>query len=161
MAPRVLVVRLGALGDLVHTLPAVAAMRAAWPEARIDWLVDARYAVLLRFVTGFDRAIVIGARVQPDADPHAGGASPDRPATSLNRADVAPDPRFVAPDVRVGWNSRVSFGGHTGVWRAVRFLRAQSYDAALDAQGLIKSAVLARASGARRVIGFEIGRAHV
>jgi ADP-heptose:LPS heptosyltransferase len=39
----------------------------------------------------------------------------------------------------------------------VRFLRRQHYDAALDLQGLIKSAVLARASGARRVIGFSAG----
>jgi ADP-heptose:LPS heptosyltransferase len=37
----------------------------------------------------------------------------------------------------------------------VSFLRAQRYDAALDLQGLIKSAVWARASGARRVIGFD------
>ena len=38
MARSVLIVRLGALGDLVHALPAVAALRDAWPEARIDWL---------------------------------------------------------------------------------------------------------------------------
>ena len=29
-----LIVRLGALGDIVHALPAVAAMRRAWPDAR-------------------------------------------------------------------------------------------------------------------------------
>jgi ADP-heptose:LPS heptosyltransferase len=44
-----------------------------------------------------------------------------------------------------------------GGWlRAVRALRSTSYDVALDFQGLMKSAVLARASGARRVIGFSI-----
>jgi len=42
---------------------------------------------------------------------------------------------------------------------AVRHLRAQKYDAALDLQGLIKSAVWARLSGAARVIGFD--RAHL
>src|SRR5262249_43520642 len=36
----------------------------------------------------------------------------------------------------------------------VRALRQQRYDVAIDLQGLIKSAVIARASGARRVIGF-------
>lgn len=60
MARSILVVRLGALGDLVHALPAVAALRAAWPEARIDWLVDGRYAALLAMVPIIDRTIVVG-----------------------------------------------------------------------------------------------------
>ena len=47
------------------------------------------------------------------------------------------------------------FGGPVGYWRAARLLRARRYDVALDLQGLIKSAVWARASGARRVIGFD------
>ncbi|MDO8835963.1 MAG: glycosyltransferase family 9 protein, partial [Vicinamibacterales bacterium] len=49
------------------------------------------------------------------------------------------------------------FPGLGGLWAAARFLRRQRYDAALDLQGLIKSAALARASGARRVIGFAAG----
>ena len=60
MARSILVVRLGALGDLVHALPAVAALRTAWPDARIDWLVDGRYAALLAMVPIIDRAIVVG-----------------------------------------------------------------------------------------------------
>lgn len=46
---------------------------------------------------------------------------------------------------RPGWRSFV---------RAVREVRRARYDAAVDAQGLLKSAALARASGARRVVGF-------
>jgi lipopolysaccharide heptosyltransferase I len=46
-SPRLLVVRLGSLGDLVHTLPAVATLRAAFPAARIDWLIEARWQELL------------------------------------------------------------------------------------------------------------------
>lgn len=154
MGPRVLVVRLGALGDLVHTLPAVAAMREAWPDARIDWLVDARYATLLPFVSGVDCEIVIGARGQPETTPHGRCASRDRPDLLHNRSDEAPSSPSVVPDSRAAERSRVAFSGLAGVWNAVRFLRAQSYDVALDAQGLIKSAALARASGAHRVIGF-------
>ena len=41
---RVLVVRMGALGDIVHALPVLAAIRAARPDVAVDWLVDARYA---------------------------------------------------------------------------------------------------------------------
>jgi len=77
MARSILVVRLGALGDLVHALPAVAALRAAWPDARIDWLVDGRYAALLAMVPVINRAIVVGG---------ATGASTLSVLRSLRRA---------------------------------------------------------------------------
>ncbi|HEY7817931.1 MAG TPA: lipopolysaccharide heptosyltransferase I [Vicinamibacteria bacterium] len=44
----ILVVRLSSMGDLVHTLPAVAALRSRFPDARIDWLVEARHREVLR-----------------------------------------------------------------------------------------------------------------
>ncbi len=44
---RVLVVRVGAMGDVLHALPAVTALRQAWPDAAIDWVVDPRWAPLL------------------------------------------------------------------------------------------------------------------
>ena len=47
----VLIVRLGALGDIVHAMPAAAALRAAFPDARIDWLVDARHRAIVDLVT--------------------------------------------------------------------------------------------------------------
>lgn len=39
-ATRVLIIRLGALGDVVRTLPALRAIRAAYPDAHISWLVE-------------------------------------------------------------------------------------------------------------------------
>ena len=110
MARSVLIVRLGALGDLVHALPAVAAIRAAWPEARIDWLVDGRYAELLELVPVVDRTIIIGGR-------------PGRPVLSV-----------------------------------VRALRRARYDLAIDFQGLLKSAALARFAGAHETAGFVPGQ---
>ena len=44
---RVLMVRVGAMGDVLHALPAVTALRRMWPEAAIDWVVDPRWAPLL------------------------------------------------------------------------------------------------------------------
>ena len=44
---RYLVVRLTALGDILHTLPAVAALRAAHPDARLDWVVEKKWAPVL------------------------------------------------------------------------------------------------------------------
>jgi ADP-heptose:LPS heptosyltransferase len=104
----VLIVRLGALGDIVHAVPAAAAVRAAYPDARIDWVVDATHRPLVKLVTCVDRAI------------------------PLERPTLA------------GWIE------------TSRTLRQVRYDWAIDFQGLLKSAVLARASGATRVVGFSI-----
>jgi heptosyltransferase-1 len=101
---RVLIVRLGALGDIVHAIPAAAALRRAFPAARIDWLVAAKHRALLDLVPVIDRRLAVDGR-----------------ATFLD---------------------------------TIRELRRAAYDVTLDLQGLLKSAVLARASGARRVIGF-------
>ena len=46
--PRFLVVRLGSLGDIIHTFPAVAALRESFPEARIVWLTHPRWAFLVQ-----------------------------------------------------------------------------------------------------------------
>jgi heptosyltransferase I len=104
----ILIVRLGALGDIVHTVPAAAALRQVFPEARIDWLVDARHRAMIDLITSVDRAVV------------------------LERPSIA------------SWMD------------VTRRMRSAGYDVAIDFQGLMKSAVLARASGARRVIGFSI-----
>jgi heptosyltransferase-1 len=103
---KILIVRLGALGDLIHALPVAAALRRAFPDARIDWLVDVRHRELLDLVPAIDRRIAINT------------------------------------------SSAVSLAA------AIRELRQSRYDIAFDLQGLLKSAVLARASGALRVIGF-------
>lgn len=116
---RVLVVRTGALGDIVHALPVLASLRAHRPDVTVDWLVDARYAGVLRLVEGLSRLVVVRAK------------------------DDGTDDRAVR------------FRGTGGMLRAIGFLRRQGYAAAIDLQGLIKSAVFARASGARRVLGFD------
>lgn len=53
----VLIVRLGALGDVVHALPAAQALRAALPEARLGWVVDSSQAALLRRQPWIDEVI--------------------------------------------------------------------------------------------------------
>ncbi|HUR45962.1 MAG TPA: lipopolysaccharide heptosyltransferase I [Candidatus Saccharimonadales bacterium] len=44
---RILLVRFGAMGDIVHSLPAAAALRRQIPDAQIDWLVEERWRPLL------------------------------------------------------------------------------------------------------------------
>jgi heptosyltransferase-1 len=64
---RYLIVRLTALGDILHTLPAVAALRAAHRNARIDWVVERKWAPVLEGspaiseVIPFDRGSIFGA----------------------------------------------------------------------------------------------------
>ncbi len=105
----ILIVRLGALGDVVHALPVAAALRDRFPAARIDWVVDERHEEVLRLAPVVDRRIVFRSRSLP-------------------------------------------------VWRRVvdlrRALAGGAWDAAVDVQGLLKSAVVARWSGAPRVLGF-------
>jgi heptosyltransferase-1 len=45
---RILIVKLGSIGDIVHTLPALAAMRQELPRAEISWVVERRAAEILR-----------------------------------------------------------------------------------------------------------------
>lgn len=54
---RFLVVRLGSMGDIVHTLPAVAALREAFPRARVDWVVEAQWLPLLHGNPDVDEVI--------------------------------------------------------------------------------------------------------
>jgi lipopolysaccharide heptosyltransferase I len=112
---RLLLVRLGALGDVVHAIPVAAALRRAFPDARIDWLVSAKHREILDLVPVIDRRLAVA-----------------------DRGEVA---------------------GGMSIAAAVRELRGAAYDCAIDLQGLIKSALLARLSGARRTIGF--GRGYV
>ena len=56
---RVLIVRVGAMGDVLHALPAVAALRRTQPAWSIDWVVDPRWAPLL--VNGERRGVAVDA----------------------------------------------------------------------------------------------------
>lgn len=54
-APRVLVIRLSSIGDTILTSPAVAAIRDACPDARVDWVVESRSLPIVRMCRGVDR----------------------------------------------------------------------------------------------------------
>ena len=56
---RFLVVRLSSLGDIVHALPAVHALREAFPQARIDWIVERNWLPLLEGNPDVNERIVL------------------------------------------------------------------------------------------------------
>ncbi len=122
-----LIVRLSAMGDIIHTLPAAAALRQAFPHCTLGWLVEERWAELLCTLRY----------------PRSGRRSPQRPLIdrvhSVNTAE---------------WR-RALFSFNTWQQIAVGLsqLRGVQYDAAIDFQGAVRSALLARWSGAPVVYG--------
>ncbi|MGD0665965.1 MAG: glycosyltransferase family 9 protein [Bryobacteraceae bacterium] len=60
--PRILVVRLGAMGDIVHALPAVASLKQGFPGAHLTWVVEPQWAVLLEGNPFVDRVILLRRR---------------------------------------------------------------------------------------------------
>jgi len=72
-AERICIVRLGALGDVVNTLPALEALRAARPGAHIAWLVEAPWQDVLPGPPLLDEAIVVPKREWLSRAPSAAG----------------------------------------------------------------------------------------
>lgn len=59
---KILIVRLSALGDIVHALPVLAAIKRAMPSAEVDWMVEENYAAILSITSGLRRRIIGRAR---------------------------------------------------------------------------------------------------
>src|ERR671938_252654 len=113
---RILFVKLGSIGDIVHTLPALAAVRRAVPRAEISWVVERRSAEILRDNPLLETLIEVDTK-------------------ALRRWPMSGE---TLPAAR----------------RQLRRLRASPFDLALDFQGLLKSALIAKLSGAPRRVGF-------
>lgn len=59
---RILIVKLGSIGDIVHTLPALAAIRRALPQSEISWVVERRAAEVLRDNPVLDHLIEVDTK---------------------------------------------------------------------------------------------------
>ena len=96
------------MGDVIHTLPAAAALRRSFPEGMLSWLIRPRWAPLLEGNPDVDRAIPLAREV---------GAT----------------------------------------LRTIEMLRQDHFDLAVDFQGLMQSAGVAKAAGPVRLVGFGKG----
>jgi heptosyltransferase I len=125
--PRLLIVRLSAMGDIIHTLPAATALRQAFPQAIIGWVIEQRWAELLCTLR----------------TPRSGPRSPQRPLV---------DKIHIVNTAK--WRSSLS-SNHT--WEQIASglsdLRAGRYQIAVDFQGAVRSALVARWSGAQTLYG--------
>jgi heptosyltransferase-1 len=117
---RILIVRLSSLGDVIQTLPMLAALRRAFPRARIGWAIDAALA--------------------PAIQGHP----------ELDAVHACP---------RASWRGMLS---NPLLWPRVinnlggfaAEIRSAGYDVAIDAQGLLISAVIPFMAGIKRRVGF-------
>lgn len=126
---RLLAVRLGAMGDVIHTMYAVAWLRHALPTTQIGWMIEERWSELL-CAAGSSRS---GAR------------SPARPLIDvLHVVDTK------------GWRkSPLSRKTRKQFSTLLKGTREQTYDLAIDFQGAIKSAWLASLSRSGAVYGMD------
>ncbi|HEX8925023.1 MAG TPA: lipopolysaccharide heptosyltransferase I, partial [Terriglobales bacterium] len=129
---RVLIVRLGAMGDVLHGLPVAAALRHALPGCEIGWLVEERWAEML---------------CAPDA-PRSGTTNDSRPLVE----------RVHTVNTRKWRKSITSTETRNAFACVIRDLRDMQYDAVVDIQGAWKSAIFARLACGKRVIGFAAPR---
>ena len=121
---RLLVVRLGAMGDILHSLPAVTALRQAHPDWFIGWVSEPQWQGLFC----------------------ASGGAPGSPGMPLvDRIHTVPAKQWARSPLR------------SSTWRDMRRvrreLRAMRYDVAVDMQGAVRSAMLARWARTGRMIG--------
>ena len=139
---RLLVVRLGSMGDILHALPAVTALRMAHPEWVIDWVVEPRWRALL----AADQNAPIQSRGPQRGVFIAGVESSRNPAQPLvDHLHFAATKEWKKAPL-----SRKTLHEIKALHSA---LRAGGYDAVLDLQGAIRSAVVGRLAGCRRLIG--------
>ena len=112
----ILIIKPSSLGDVVHTLPAVAAIHDAHPDAEITWVINPEWAPLLR-------------------------GNPD-----VNHVHIFPRGDFRG------------LGAPGGFFSWLRQTKQIRPDVAIDFQGLLRSAIIAKASGAKEIYGMSDGR---
>ena len=124
---RILIVRLSSLGDVVHTLPAATTLRQAFPDATIGWLVEERWAELLCTLR----------------TPRSGPRSPQRPL--VDAVHTVNLKRWRSSLLESQTWERIAAG--------LSDLRAAHYEVAIDLQGAMRSAIVARWSNAQILYG--------
>jgi heptosyltransferase I len=126
---RILIVRLGSMGDIIHAMPAVTVLRRMLPTAVIGWVIEDRWKELL-----------------------CAGAPLCMPETVTGKPLV----NVVHEVNTLGWRKSLLSGA---TWReitnALRRARSVEYDIVVDFQGACKSAAIAKLSGAPVRVGFR------
>src|SRR5579859_4663249 len=115
---RIAIIKPSALGDIIHSLPVLTALRWRFPDAHITWIVNRSYEPLLNGHPLLDATMAF-----------------DRGA------------------VRKGWGAAIR-----GYSAFMALCRQENFDLVVDLQGLLRSGVMAIASGASRRVGLSTAR---
>jgi heptosyltransferase-1 len=127
----VLIVRIGAMGDVLHAMPAVAALRELHPDWFIGWVIEPGWSELLQTAADFDRA-----------------------SYAVGRSERMPliDQWYQVP--AKAWAKRpFALSTLSDINAARRELSMWEYDICVDMQGALKSAVVGRMAGAEVFAG--------
>jgi len=125
---RILILKPSSLGDIVHTLPVVHALKRCRPGVRIDWLVQRSFAPLVAADPCVDRVVEIA--IPSTSEPAAGRL--------------------------IWWQAARAFGSTW--FRLRRQWRREPYDLILDLHGSLRGALLGRANPGGVRIGFADAR---
>jgi hypothetical protein len=128
---RVLIVRIGAMGDVLHAMPAVAALRERHPEWFIGWAIEPRWSDLLQ--------------IAGDPDDLSQGVGRFDGARRWSTGGTA-WPRASGSGVRCREDA-------VGDFALRRVLQGERFDVCVDMQGALKSAVVGRMAGRRCLRG--------
>ncbi len=110
---KIAIVKLSALGDIVHAMVALQFIKASSPAMQIDWIVEERFAGVLKDNPDIDHILTVNLK-----------------SLKTNK---------------------------TGIFQQIKAVRGYAqnhYDLVIDAQGLIKSAVIAKLLG-KPIAGFD------
>lgn len=113
---RILIVKTTSLGDIIHTFPALTDAQKAFPDLKVDWVVEKPFVGVLSWHPAVGRAIPVAIR-------------------QWRKNPFSKETLFAVRDL-------------------IKQLRAEKYDYIIDAQGLIKSAVIARFARGEH-LGFD------
>jgi heptosyltransferase I len=112
---KIAIVKLSALGDIVHAMVALQFIKSCLPDIQIDWIVEERFAGVLKNNPDIDHIYTVNLK-----------------SLKTNKAGIFQE------------------------IKTVRGYALNNYDLIIDAQGLIKSAVVAKLLG-KRIAGFDAG----
>jgi len=110
---KIAIVKLSALGDIVHAMVALQFIKAYSPAMQIDWIVEERFAGVLQNNPDIDHILTVNLK-----------------SLKTNKAGIFQQ------------------------IKAVREYSKNKYDLVIDAQGLIKSAIIAKLLG-KHIAGFD------
>ena len=135
---RVLIVRIGAMGDVLHAMPAVAALRALHPDCFIGWAIEPRWSGLLQIA----------------GDPE------DLTQPVRAKAKALVDRWYAVPTG--AWKKRpLSLATLREIWGLREVLSGERFDVCVDMQGSVKSALVGWMAKADAFAGSAEPREHL